>query len=135
MKAQGQSKFKLERIRDLIIRHATPGATIDVVFLNKQASYMVRDTFVTKHATAKFQPPGCSLPCISGISTPGNVKVPLELQDLNQCPISFWDAAQLSISGAIQQMNAEPTPNEQSVASRLPQRRRDALVANLNSSN
>ena len=72
----------MNRIKELIIRHATPGANIDVMFLNPKASYIVRDTVVAKNITAKFQPPGCSLPCINGIMTPSNVKVPLESHDL-----------------------------------------------------
>ena len=135
LKAPGQKQFKMSRIKELILRFATPGAVIDVFVLHPKATYQVPDAVVMKDKAAQYQPPGCSMADKNGISTPFSVKVPLEQGDLDAQVLSYWGEAQRSIADAMQQMNAQPAPVEQAGTSRLTRKRVKALLAHSSSAN
>ena len=58
-----KTQMKWERVRDLLLRHAMPGATIEIFILNKQYLKVKPVTEVKKRDKTKFQPPGCSMEC------------------------------------------------------------------------
>ena len=67
---RGSTRQTWDRIRDLALRYASEGASIEV-FYSDPATELLRPVAVFKKSPkATFQPPGCQKPCIGGMTLP-----------------------------------------------------------------
>ena len=58
--SKGYNNTRWYRVQDLLLRHATPGATVDIHLLTPDVPKIKPVAVVKKAKASQYQPPGCS---------------------------------------------------------------------------
>ena len=90
LKAKNNDYTRWCRIQDLLLRHATPGATVGIHLLNPHVPQIEPVAMVVKAKASQYQPPGCSQPHTNGFALPFNCKLPIGQEDLDGEWIPKW---------------------------------------------
>ena len=124
MATRGSTRQTWDRVRDLALRYASAGASVEVFFPDPMTLQFRPVAAFQKCAKATFQPPGCQKPCIGGITLPKVVQVPVAIEETKDDLINGWERVEQAIAEARRshaQGHSRPT---ESIAHRVQLRRR-----------
>ena len=72
-----RNKQGWSRIKNLLMRHASPGSQINCYCLFGDGDSELPFVTVSKSSGSKFQPPSCTLPSLNGVKLPVNIEIPI----------------------------------------------------------
>ena len=84
---------ELDRLRNLALRHASPGSTIDVYWLHQEGEELERSAVLSKVTGSLVQAPGCNKEGLSGIHLSDSICNPIPVSKLSPTWLQGWDEA------------------------------------------